>query len=479
MKENKMGTMPVAKLLITMSLPIIASMFVQAFYNVVDTYFISSVSQLGVTALGYAFPIQNIMIGLAVGIGVGMNALVSKALGQKNRKKAAKIASQGILIAICSFTVFFLIGLFASEFFMEHMVKNLNEPLAVKEEIVALGTDYLHIVCCLSIGVFLEITFERILQATGKTIFTMISQGSGAIINIVLDYIFVLGKFGVPQMGVKGAAIATVIGQFAAAGISILFNLTKNTEFKLNFKDMKPDKHFVGEILYIGMPSVLMVAIGSVMNFLLNKFVLNVYGADPITVFAYYFKLQSFVFMPVFGLNNGMIPIIGYNYGAGHKKRLYDTVKIAYILAVALMLIGFLAFQLFPGDILSIFSVDEQMMVVGVPAMRILSLSFLFAGICIVSGSVCQALGKSMYSFWVSFGRQLVALIPVALLLSWIFHDVKAVWWAFPIAEVVSLIMSLYFVRRVLKKLSWNKELVSADADEPFTDADADMYEYE
>ena len=242
---------------------------------------------------------------------------------------------------------------------------------------------------------------------------------------------------------------------------------------------MKPDKHFVGEILYIGMPSVLMVAIGSVMNFLLNKFVLNVYGADPITVFAYYFKLQSFVFMPVFGLNNGMIPIIGYNYGAGHKKRLYDTVKIAYILAVALMLIGFLAFQLFPGDILSIFSVDEQMMVVGVPAMRILSLSFLFAGICIVSGSVCQALGKSMYSFWVSFGRQLVALIPVALLLSWIFHDVKAVWWAFPIAEVVSLIMSLYFVRRVLKKLSWNKELVSADADEPFTDADADMYEYE
>ena len=346
MKENKMGTMPVAKLLITMSLPIIASMFVQAFYNVVDTYFISSVSQLGVTALGYAFPIQNIMIGLAVGIGVGMNALVSKALGQKNQKKAAKIASQGILIAICSFTVFFLIGLFASQFFMEHMVQNLNEPLAVKEEIVALGTDYLHIVCCLSIGVFLEITFERILQATGKTIFTMISQGSGAIINIVLDYIFVLGKFGVPQMGVKGAAIATVIGQFAAAGISILFNLTKNTEFKLKFKDMKPDKHFVGEILYIGMPSVLMVAIGSVMNFLLNKFVLNVYGADPITVFAYYFKLQSFVFMPVFGLNNGMIPIIGYNYGAGHKKRLYDTVKIAYILAVALMLIGFLAFQL-------------------------------------------------------------------------------------------------------------------------------------
>ena len=479
MKENKMGTMPVGKLLITMSLPIIASMFVQAFYNVVDTYFISSVSQLGVTALGYAFPIQNIMIGLAVGIGVGMNALVSKALGQKNRKKAAKIAMQGVLIALCSFVVFFFVGLFVSEFFMEHMVKSLNEPQGVKEEIVALGTDYLHIVCCLSTGVFLEITFERILQATGKTIFTMVSQGTGAVVNIVLDYIFVLGKFGVPQMGVKGAAIATIIGQFVAAGISILFNLTKNTEFKLHFSDLKPNKHYIGEILYIGMPSVLMVAIGSVMNFLLNKVVLNAYGAAPITVFAYYFKLQSFVFMPVFGLNNGMVPIIGYNYGAGHKKRLYDTVKTAYIFAELLMLIGFAVIQIFPREILSVFSVDEAMMAVGVPALRIISLSFLFAGICIVSGSVCQALGKSMYSFWVSFGRQLVALIPAALLLSWIFHAVKAVWWAFPIAEIVSLIMSLYFVRRVLHKLTWNKELVSADADEPFSDDDEDMYEYE
>ena len=222
-----------------------------------------------------------------------------------------------------------------------------------------------------------------------------------------------------------------------------------------------------------------MVAIGSVMNFLLNKFVLNAYGADPVTIFTYYFKLQSFVFMPVFGLNNGMVPIIGYNYGAGHKKRLYDTVKAAYIFAEVLMLFGFLAFQIFPTEILSFFSVDEEMMAVGVPALRIMSISFLFAGICVVSASVCQALGKSMYSFWVSFGRQLVALIPAALLLSYIFNDIKAVWWAFPIAEIVSLILSLYFVYRVLKKLSWNKELVSAEADEPFSDEDEDMYEYE
>ena len=242
---------------------------------------------------------------------------------------------------------------------------------------------------------------------------------------------------------------------------------------------MKPNAHFVGEILYIGMPSVMMVAIGSVMNFLLNKVVLNAYGAAPITIFAYYFKLQSFVFMPIFGLNNGMIPIIGYNYGAGHKKRLYDTIKVAFIFAIGLMLIGFLAFQIFPKEILSIFSVDEDMMRVGIPALHIISISFLFAGICVVCAAVCQALGKSMYSFWVSFGRQLVALIPAAMLLSYIFHDVKAVWWAFPIAEVVSLVMSLYFVRRVLKKLTWNKELVSAEADEPFSDEDEDMYEYE
>ena len=479
MKENRMGTMPVAKLLVTMSLPIIASMFVQALYNVVDTYFISSVSQLGVTALGYAFPIQNIMIGLAVGIGVGMNALVSRSLGEKNKKKAAKIASQGVLIAFCSFALFLLVGLFGSQIFMEHMVKNLNEPLAVKEEIVSLGTQYLHIVCCLSLGLFLEVTFERILQATGKSIYTMISQGSGAVINIVLDYVFVLGKFGVPRMGVKGAAIATVIGQFAAAGISILFNLTRNTEFKLKFADLKPNAHYIGEVLYIGMPSVLMVAIGSVMNFLLNKVVLNVYGADAITVFAYYFKLQSFVFMPIFGLNNGMVPIIGYNYGAGHRKRLHNTIKIAYVFAFSFMLIGFAAFQIFPKEILSVFSVSESMMAVGIPALRTISISFLFAGICIVCGSVCQALGKSMYTFWVSFGRQLVALIPAALLLSAIFHDVRAVWWAFPIAELVSLMLSLYFVRRVLKNLTWNKEIVAADADEPFGDGDEDLYEYE
>lgn len=456
MKENKMGTMPIVKLLITMSLPIIISMAVLAFYNIVDTYFISMVSQRGITALGYAFPVQNIMIAMATGTGVGINALASKALGEKNKPKASKIAMQGVLIALCASALFFLIGLFGAEPFMNLMVKNLNEPAAIKKEIIELGAVYLEIVCCASAGIFIEISFERILQSTGKTIFTMFSQGMGAITNIVLDYIFVLGKFGCPRMGIKGAAIATVIGQFVAAALAIIFNLTKNSEYSLKFSDIKPNKHYIGEILYIGLPSVLMVAIGSLMNFLLNKVILNAYGADPITIFAYYFKLQSFIFMPLFGMNNGMVPIIGYNYGARNKDRLYRTIKTAMCFAFVIMMLGLAAFQFFPGQILSVFSVTPEMMEIGVKAFRIISLAFIFAGICIVCISVCQALGKSMYAFWISFGRQLVVLIPTAYVLSAIFHDVNAVWWAFPIAELISLVLSLYFVRRVLKKLDWS-----------------------
>lgn len=456
MKENKMGTMPVVKLLITMSLPIIISMAVLAFYNIVDTYFISMVSQRGITALGYAFPVQNIMIAMATGTGVGINALASKALGEKNKPKASKIAMQGVLIALCASALFFLIGLFGAEPFMRLMVKNLNETEQVRNEIIELGADYLKIVCCASAGVFLEISFERILQSTGKTIFTMFSQGVGAITNIILDYIFVLGKFGCPQMGVKGAAIATVIGQFVAAALAIVFNLAKNSEYSLKFSDIKPNKHYIGEILYIGLPSVLMVAIGSLMNFLLNKVILNAYGADPITIFAYYFKLQSFIFMPLFGMNNGMVPILGYNYGARNKDRLYKTIKTAMCFAFVIMMLGLAAFQFFPRQILSVFSVTPSMMEIGVKAFRIISLAFIFAGICIVCISVCQALGKSMYAFWISFGRQLVALIPAAYILSAIFHDVNAVWWAFPIAEFVSLLLSLYCIRRVLKKLDWS-----------------------
>ena len=456
MKENKMGTMHIVKLLITMSLPIIISMAVLAFYNIVDTYFISMVSQRGITALGYAFPVQNIMIAMATGTGVGINALASKALGEKNKPKASKIAMQGVLIALCASALFFLIGLFGSEPFMRLMVKNLNETEDVRNEIIKLGADYLKIVCCVSAGIFIEISFERILQSTGKTIFTMFSQGIGAVTNIILDYIFVLGKFGCPKMGIKGAAIATVIGQFVAAILAIIFNLTKNSEYKLKFSDIKPNKHYIGEILYIGLPSVLMVAIGSLMNFLLNKVILNAYGADPITIFAYYFKLQSFIFMPLFGLNNGMVPILGYNYGARNKERLYSTIKTAMCFAFVIMMLGLAAFQFFPKQILSIFSVTPSMMEIGVKAFRIISLAFIFAGICIVCISVCQALGKSMYAFWISFGRQLIVLIPAAYILSAIFHDVSAVWWAFPIAEFVSLLMSLYFIRRVLKKLDWS-----------------------
>ena len=456
MKENKMGTMPIPKLLATMSLPIVISMTVQALYNVVDTYFISLVTQTGITALGYAFPIQNLMIGLATGLGVGINALISRSLGQKNREKASKIAMQGIFVAICAYILFLIIGLFLAEPFMSVMVKNLNGSAEMKTQIITLGTEYLQIVCCVSIGLFMQITFERILQSTGKTIYTLISQGSGALINIFLDWVFVLGKFGMPRMGVKGAAIATVIGQCAAALIGYSCNKFKNTEFKLDIKKIMPSGKIIGQILYIGIPSVLMVGIGSIMNFLLNKFILNAYGSDPVTVFAYYFKLQSFIFMPVFGLNNGMVPILGYNYGAGYRDRLLKTIKTAYAYAVLIMLFGLSVFQIFPKQILAAFSVSGTMMDVGITAMRILSLSFIFAGISVVSISVCQALGKSIYSFFVSFGRQLVALIPLAWLFSRLFNDVSAVWWAFPAAEILALALSLIFVVRVLKGVDKN-----------------------
>ncbi len=464
MKENKMGTMPIPKLLITMSLPIIISMLVQAFYNVVDTYFISIVSQEGVTALGYAFSIQNLMIGVATGVGVGINALVSRALGEKKPKHAAKVAMQGVLIAVISTIIFMLVGIFASGPFMKTQLAGVEGTSeAVKQTIIQDGTDYLTIVCGLSIGLFLQVTFERILQSTGKTVYTMISQASGAIINIVLDWIMVTGQFGCPRMGVKGAAYATIIGQCFAAVLIIVLNHCKNTDYKLKLKYLKPDFRIMGRILAIGLPSVLMVCVGSVMNYLLNNWVFAKYGTDPVTVFAYYFKLQSFIFMPVFGLNNGLVPIVAYNYGAGYKDRLYKAVKVAFVCAAALMAVGLILFQVMPRQILSVFSVSDSVMKVGIPALRIISISYIFAGFCIVGGSVCQALGKSIYSFFVSLGRQLVVLIPAAMILSAVFNRIDAVWWAFPIAEVMSIILTSIFLRHVLKKIDWNRDNIGED----------------
>ena len=460
MQENKMGVMPVPKLLVSMSLPIIISMLVQAFYNVVDTYFISIsfVGETGVTALGYAFSVQNMMIGVATGVGVGMNALVSKSLGEKRPRHASKVAMQGVLIAIISTALFMVIGIFFAEPFMLTQIARVSETdEAVKQQIAEYGTSYLRIVCGLSIGIFMQITFERMLQSTGRTIYTMISQSSGALINIVLDWIMV------PKMGVEGAAYATVIGQCIAALMAFLFNHFKNTDYKLVLKYIKPDLKIMGRIMAIGLPSILMMAVGSVMNYLMNNWVFAPYGTDPITVFAYYFKIQSFIFMPVFGLNNGLVPVVAYNYGAGYKQRLYQAIKTAIVCALVLMGIGILLFQTMPRQILEVFQVSESVMQLGISAMRIISISYIFAGFCIVCGSVCQALGKSIYSFFVSIGRQLVALLPSALLLSYIFNDIHKVWWAFPIAEIVSLAMSTFFIIRVLKKLDWNRQKEADD----------------
>ena len=466
MRENKMGIMSIPKLLVSMSLPIIISMLVQAFYNVVDTYFISIsfVGETGVTALGYAFSVQNMMIGVATGVGVGMNSLVSKSLGEKRPRHASKIAMQGVLIALISTALFMIIGLFFSEPFMMAQLSRVKEAdEALKQTIADYGTSYLKIVCGLSIGMFMQITFERMLQSTGKTIFTMISQGSGAIINIVLDWIMVTGQFGFPQMGVKGAAYATVIGQCIAAVMAFFFNKYKNTDYKLKMKYIKPDLKIMGRIMAIGLPSILMVGVGSLMNYLLNNMVFPRYGTDPITVFAYYFKIQSFIFMPVFGLNNGLVPIVAYNYGAGYKERLYKAIKTAVICAMVLMGIGLIIFQTIPRQILEIFDVSESVMGIGIRALRTISISYVFAGFCIVGGSVCQALGKSKYSFFVSVGRQLVVLVPVSMLLSYIFNDINAVWWAFPIAEIASLALTAYFLARVLKKIDWNREKEADD----------------
>ncbi len=448
-QENKMGTMPVPKLLFTMSVPIIISMLVQAMYNIVDSVFVATFDNVaGTAALTLAFPIQNLMIAVAVGLAVGMNALLSRSLGQKDFDRANHIAGQGYFLTLCGYLLFLLIGLFAVKPYVSMQTGGTDNPL-----IAQYGVEYLSIICIGSVGVFIQVTGERLLQATGKTVLSMVVQGAGAITNIILDPILIFhggDTFG----GVTGAAIATVIGQLVSGSLAILLNLKYNKEIVLKLKSILPVPRLLGEILSIGIPSVLMQAIGSVMTFCMNN-VLIAFPRDGVTamnVFGIYFKLQSFIFMPVFGLNNGMVPIIAYNYGARRRDRVIATMRLATICAVAYMLLGLAAFQIFPDQLLSIFNASPRMLEIGRVALRTISLSFMFAGFCIVTLSVCQALGKSIYSLFTSIGRQLVILIPAAFLLSRL-GNVDLVWWAFPIAEIASVIFAFIFVTRVLRKL--------------------------
>ena len=446
-KENKMGVMPVPKLILVMSLPMIISMLVQALYNVVDSIFVARFSQDALAAVSYAFPAQNLMIGTATGTGVGVNALLSKSLGEKNFEKANRTAANGILLAGFGYMLFLLFGLFFAEKFIAFQTSTPS--------IIAEGKIYLQICTVLSFGIFGEIIFERLMQSTGKTIYTMFTQGIGAIVNIILDPIFIFGLLGCPRMGTAGAALATVIGQIVAFVLGIFLNHKYNTELRIKASHFKPNWPIIGRIYAVGVPSILMMCIGSIMTTSMNK-ILNGFSDIAASVFGVYFKLQSFAFMPVFGLNNGVIPVIAYNYGAQKRKRMLQAVKTACIIASCFMVVGLIMMQVFPEPLLRLFDAGDEMMAIGIPALRIISTSFVFAGVCIALSSVFQALGKGLFSMLVSFARQLVVLVPVAYLFS-LSGNINMVWWAYPIAEIMSIAVSMgmfaYLHKSIISKI--------------------------
>lgn len=446
-KENKMGIMPVNKLLLSMAVPMMISMLVQALYNVVDSIFVSRISENALTAVSLAFPMQNLLISFAVGFGVGINALMSRALGEKDPDHAGRIAVSGLVLEAGSYVIFLIIGLLFTETFMRAQI---SSEVTAKDaaEIISYGASYLRIVLIFSFGVFAEITFERILQSTGRTTLSMITQLIGAVLNIIFDPILIFGLLGFPEMGIAGAAAATVGGQIVAAVVAYFINKHKNTEISL--AGAKPSWVSIAAISRISIPSIVMSSISSVMTFFINR-ILTAFTATAAAVFGVYFKLQSFVFMPVFGLNNGMVPIIGYNYGANKPERIHKTIKLSMLYATLLMIIGFAVFHLWPEQLLLLFDASEDMLVIGVPALNIISYSFLLAGLNVIASSACQAFGYGMYSLYISASRQLVVLVPAAYLLS-LTGSLPNVWLSFPIAEVISLFICQFLLQRVLKK---------------------------
>ena len=443
-KENKMGTMPVKKLIINMSLPMIISMMVQALYNVVDSIFVAKLSEDALTAVTLVFPMQNLMIALAAGTGVGFNVLLSQGLGEKNLEKSDSAANNGIFLVLINTIIFILIGLFAALPFIHSQTSDAS--------IQADRIIYLQIICFLSAGAFMQITMERLLQATGRTLLSMVSQITGAVTNIILDPIMIFGLFGFPKMGVAGAALATVIGQFLGAATGTFLNLKYNKEINISLKRIfKPRLRTIKPIYFIAVPSILMMSIGSVMTYAMNV-ILIAFSTTATAVFGVYFKLQSFFFMPVFGLNNGLIPVLSYNYGAKNKKRIDESLRFALSLAFSIMLIGTITFELIPGTLLDMFNASDDMKGMGITALRTIAVHFPLAAVGIVLSSVFQAFGQSIYSLIVSVMRQLVVLIPAAWLLAQT-GVVNNVWWAFLIAEVISLITSIFFFKKVYRKM--------------------------
>jgi putative efflux protein, MATE family len=441
--ENKMGIMPVPKLLITMSLPMMLSMLVQALYNIVDSMFVAKLSEEALTAVSLAFPAQTLMISISSGTGVGINALLSRNLGEKDFEGANRAARNGVFLAIVSCIIFAVVGGFGSELFFSLQTDN--------PAIISYGTQYLRIITVMSAGIFLQITFERLMQSTGKTFYNMITQGTGAIINIILDPIMIFGLFGFPRMEVAGAAVATITGQVVAVCMSLYFNQTKNKEISISFRGFRPHKKTIGIIYKVGVPSIIMQSIGSVMTFGFNK-ILLMFSSTAAAVFGVYFKLQSFIFMPVFGLNNGMIPIIAYNFGARKRSRITQTIRLSVAISMSIMALGTVIFLTCPALLLSsLFSASENMLAIGVPALKIISLHFLLAGYSIIISSTFQALGNGVYSLIVSAARQLFVILPIAYISAKLF-GLSAVWWSFPIAELVSVLLCTLLFMRIYKE---------------------------
>lgn len=452
--ENKMGVMPINKLVFNISLPMMISMLVQAMYNIVDSIFVAKLSENALTAVSLAFPLQTLLIAVGAGTGVGMNALLSKSLGEKNFKRANDTASNSALIFLMSGILFLILGFTIVHPFYAGQIGSADP------QIMEYGVSYLTIVMTCSFGLFGQFLFERLLTSTGKTVYSMISQLSGAITNIILDPIMIFGLLGCPAMGVAGAAVATVIGQFVGAFVGAFCHFKYNKEISMTLKGYRPNGKIIWKIYQVGIPSIVMQSIGSVMTYCMNLILMS-FSATAAAVFGVYFKLQSFFFMPVFGLNNGITPIIAYSYGARQGKRMIKTIRLSMGIAFGLLLVGFAAFEGVPGLLLSFFDASEEMLAIGVPALRTIALSFLLAWFCIIAGTVFQALGHAVFSLIVSVMRQLVVLVPAAYILAKL-GGLHAVWWSFPIAELMSGLVSGVFLtwiyRKVIRLLPEGKE---------------------
>ncbi len=440
--NNKLGTMSIGKLLIRMALPITFSMLIQALYNTVDSIFVSSVSQEALTAVSLVFPIQSLMVSVAIGTAIGMNSLVSRRLGEKNNKAANIIANNGVLLAICSSAAFAIFGLLFSDVFLSSS--------STASEVVSGGAAYMKITTAFSLGLFMQLTFERLVQATGKTIYQMIAQLAGALLNIALDPIFIFGYFGVPAMGVVGAAVATVIAQWFAMIIIIVLNHKHNREIQITPKALRFKFSAVIDIYRVGLPSIIVQSIGSFIIIGLNQ-ILSIFTETAVNVLGIYYKIRSFVFMPLFSLTCSFIPIVAFNYGAQDKKRVLQAIRLAIISSAVIMFTGALIFWFAPGLLLSMFSPTPELLEIGIPAIRVIAISFPFAGLCIIFSSLFQALGKGMYSLYMNAGVQLLVLLPAAFILAQTL-GLFAVWFSFLLAEVVTIILALTLFRKVYRK---------------------------